>query len=100
MAKLPFRVATAVPELGRLADGKFTKLVSASPPQVINKSIAGVRMNEVIREVAVPDRLVGSGAPKNVAGPSADAKAPVYPDAIPWPAAGPTNDANRKPFKL
>jgi len=99
MAK-PFRV-TSQAQVGRTSDGKFTRLVGSAPPQVIDETIKrGIELNQVIREQQVPDRLVGTGAPKNVAGPRAQAKAPVYPDAIPWPEAGPTNDANRKPFKV
>ena len=100
MAGKPFRV-TSQAQVGRSSDGKFTRLVGTAPPQIIDESVdRGIRMNEVIREKAVPDRLVGTAPPKNVAGPRAEAKAPVYPDAIPWPKSGPVNDGNRKPFKV
>ena len=99
MAK-PFRV-TSTAQVGRQSDGKFTRLIGAAPPQVIDETTKrGVDLNQVIREKQVPDRLVGTAAPKDVSGPGSKAKAPVYPDAIPWPAAGPTNDADRKPFKV
>lgn len=80
--------------------GRFMR--SPLPGQVIEKYPAekGVTNNEALRAVRVPDRMVGSGAPKDVAGPGAAAPAPVYPDALPWPKAEPFNDANKVPFKF
>lgn len=99
MAK-PFKLTTQA-AIGRGEGGRFERLVSAAPPEVIRRTYEdGIELNQAIREAAVPDRLVGKGEPENVAGPGSRAKAPVYPDAIPWPKAGPVNDADKKPFKL
>ena len=96
----PYKITSQV-QVGRTSDGRFTRLVAEAPPQVIDETIRkGVDLNAAIREARVPDRLVGTGAPKNVAPIGAKTRAPVYPDAIPWPKAGPVNDANRKPFKV
>lgn len=98
MAK-PFRI-TSTAQVGRANDGKFTRLVADAPPKVLGSTVEkGIPLNAAIRAAAVPDRETGKGAPQNVAGPGSPAKAPVFPDAIPWPKAGPVNDANRKPFK-
>ena len=80
--------------------GRFMR--SPLPGQVIEKYPAekGVTNNEALRAMRVPDRMVGTGSPKNVAGPGSPAPAPVYPDALPWPKAEPFNDANKVPFKV
>jgi hypothetical protein len=102
MAK-PFRLSSQS-DLGiaRGASGRFEKLVTPLPAQVIAKHSAdnGATNNDANRAARVPDRMVGSGAPKDVGGPGAKAPAPVYADAIPWPEAGPNNDADRKPFRV
>lgn len=96
----PFKITSQV-QLGRSGDGRFTKqLVAAAPPQVLDLTIdKGVRLNEAVNTSRVPDRAVGDGPKKDVAGPNARVPSPVYPDSLPWPKAGPVNDANRRPFK-
>ena len=97
----PFKVTTEA-ALGRNADGRFTKLIPSTPMQVIDRSgTNGVPLPDEVRASQVPDRDVRVGvAPVNVAGPGAGAPAPVYPEALPWPEAGPNNDANKLPFKV
>ena len=96
----PFKVTSPVTTIGRSSDGKFTR--APLPAEVIAKASAdtGATNGEALRAAMVPDRPVGKGAPKDVGGPGANALAPVYPDAQPWPEAGPHNDANKVPFKL
>lgn len=98
----PFKLTTPDPTIGRGADGKFTRVAAPLPAQVIEKVGAdtGATNNEALRAVRVPDREVGKGSVKDVGGPGANAPAPVYPDALPWPEAGPINDADKVPFKL
>lgn len=95
VAKPPYKI-TSTPNIGRSENGRFVRLVSEAAPKVLSESLSrGVLLNDKLREVRVPDREVGMGAAKNVAGPGAPTKAPVYPDAIPWPKA----DNGHKPFK-
>lgn len=99
----PFKLTTPSDAgIGRRPDGKFVRIASPTPAQVIDEHGAetGATNNEALRAARVPDREVGKGAPKDVSAPGATAPAPVYPDALPWPEAGPINDADRVPFKL
>jgi hypothetical protein len=98
----PFKLTTPEPTLGRRSDGKFVRIQAPLPAQVIAKNSAdtGATNNEALRAARVPDREVGDDEVKDVSGPNANAPAPVYPDAIPWPEAGPINDAGKVPFKL
>jgi hypothetical protein len=84
----------------RDSGGRFLR--AALPGELVTKYPAekGFTDNEALRALRVPDRMVGEGKPKNVAGPGATAPAPVYPDALPWPKAEPFNDANKVPFKF
>lgn len=98
----PFRVVTPVAEIARRTDGRFEKVVAALPAQIMARRGAaqGVTNAEAMRAEMVPMREVGPGAPKNVGGPGSKAPTPVYPDALPWPGAGPFNDADKKPFRF
>lgn len=86
----PFRITSQV-ALGRDASGRYTKLVPASPPQVLAETLKGVTLNDAIRAARVPDRETGESAPNRKSGEST-----IYPDSIPWPAAS----SERKPFKV
>ena len=99
----PFKINTPRDAgIGRASNGQFVRVTAPLPAQVIDKNSAdtGATNSEALRAARVPDREVGKGAPKDVGGPNANAPAPVYPDAIPWPDAGPINDANKVPFRL
>jgi len=99
MAK-PFKLSNPG-DLGivRASDGRFAKLPLPAEVLAKNSADTGATNNEANRAARVPDRMIGAGAPKDVAPPSAGAPAPVYPDALPWPEAGPYNDAGRTPFR-
>lgn len=86
----PFRIAPQV-TFGRDASGRYTKLTSTSPPQVLAETLKGVPLNDAIRAARVPDRETGEGAPNRK-----DGESPIYPDSIPWPVVG----SDRKPFKV
>lgn len=98
----PFKLSTPATEIARRTDGKFTKVVAPLPAQVVAKygAAEGVTNGEAGRAARVPMSDVGMGSPKDVGGPGAPAPAPVYPPALPWPEAGPFNDAGRKPFRF
>ena len=98
----PFKLSTPAAEIARRTDGRFTKVVAALPAEITNKfgAAEGVTNAEAMRAAAVPMREVGPGTPQNVGGPGAKAPTPVYPPALPWPEAGPFNDADRKPFRF
>lgn len=81
--------------VGRTVDGKFAKLERATHRAVAHEAKEDeVTVAEASRAARVPEKAVGSDTPKMV---GRDA---VYEDSIPWPEAGPTNDAARPPFKL
>lgn len=81
--------------VGRGVDGKFAKLEGASPGDLADEAKAlGVDLQEAARANRVPDKEVGSDTPRMSGGDA------VYEDAIPWPEAGPYNDADRPPMKL
>jgi hypothetical protein len=96
----PFKITTPEPIIGRTVDGKFARI--PTPAQVIDKNSAdtGATNGEANRAARVPDRAIGDGSAKDVSGPGANTPTPVYPDALPWPEAGPNNDAGKLPFKL
>lgn len=98
----PFKLSTPAAEIARRTDGRFTKVVAPTPAEIMNRygAAEGVTNAEAMRAAAVPMHDVGPGAPKDVGGPGAKAPAPVYPPALPWPEAGPFNDANKKPFRF
>jgi len=96
----PFKLANSESGPRREDAGKFVRM--PLPGQVIERFSAtdGITNEQALRAARVPDRMVGEGAPKNVAGPGYPAPAPVFPDALPWPKAEPFNDANKAPYKL
>lgn len=98
----PFKLTTPVATIARRTDGRFEKVVAATPAQIIDRRGAadGATNAQAMRAEMVPLREVGPGAPKNVGGPGTKTPTPVYPDANPWPEVGPFNDADKKPFRF
>lgn len=99
MAKQPFTLRTPVPELARNSGGRFVRM--PTPQQFIDRGAAaqGITNGQALRAQQVPDHPVGPGV-KDTRSPGSPAPAPVYEPAMPWPAPGPINDANKKPFRL
>lgn len=107
----PFKLSAQPSDagIGRLPDGKFVRLEAPSPPKIREEAMAeGETVTEVLRERRVPHHPVGSETPRETQpnqrmGPSETGghpQAPVYEDSIPWPKAGPTNDADKPPMRL
>ncbi len=98
----PFKLSTPAAEIARRTDGRFEKVVAGLPAQIMDRAGAskGVTNAEAMRAEMVPLREVGPGSPKNVGGPGQHTPTPVYPDSNPWPAVGPFNDGNKRPFRV
>ena len=98
MAK-PFRVTgpSQAVTIGRLPDGRFRRLEAPEPAEIRKEALtSGETVEDIVRAKRVPHHPVGAAAPKTTDG----APQPVYEDAVPWPEAGPVNDAGRMPMKL
>ena len=94
----PFRVVepTSRANIGRAPDGKFVTLEQPQARELLEEAKDGGELvSEVLRARRVPEKAVGSEEPTSEAGRDA-----VYADAIPWPPAGPINDAGRPPMRL
>lgn len=77
------------PAVYRGEKGRFTtRVVPPAPPQIVRQAAErGVEVNKVIEENRSPEHPTPPGKPN--AG-----------EEIPWPAAGPYNDANKKPMNV
>lgn len=91
MAKKPFRVDAPGPsatDIGRMPDGKFTRFQPPGPPRIVRESSErGVDVDVVIGENRAPEHPSPKGSPPGS-------------QEIPWPPAGPINDANKKPMRV
>jgi hypothetical protein len=106
MPRSPFKLKDVVDAVGtleranvaRASDGKFRSLEQQTPHEI--RTLAedqGKLADDVVSEQRVPDRLVGeSGQSTEVPG----VRQRTYAQALPWPEAGPVNDAGRSPMKL
>lgn len=84
----PFKITSPQPTGWRDPNsGKFTRVVPPAPPQIVREaSQRGVPVNQVIEENRAPEHPTPAGKPSG--------------QEIPWPEAGPVNDADKKPMKL
>lgn len=81
--------------IGRAADGKFAKLEQPAAHDLVEEAKdEGKLVSDVMRERRVPEKEIGSEKPTEAEGDA------VYEDNLPWPEAGPVNDADKKPMKL
>jgi hypothetical protein len=86
----PFRIAANTPP--RDTTGRFTQMTAPPPPQVVDEARrTGKSVDVTVAEKRVPDHPVE----KTTKEPSGG-----YQEQNPWPAAGPTNDGNRKPMRV
>jgi len=84
MAK-PFKLATSTPP--RDSSGRFTQPIPPAPPQVADEARRdGTSADVAANEVAVADHPTPGSAKRG--------------EEIPWPKAGPVNDAGNKPMRV
>lgn len=82
----PFKIDGSGP--ARDITGRFARPETPSPTEIAKRAEStGSTVFEVGNENKAPEHVTPKGSPKSG-------------EEIPWPAAGPTNDANKKPFKL
>jgi hypothetical protein len=98
MAK-PFRItgpAKASIGIGRAPNGKFVRLEAATGAELLQMAQdEGVKIDEVLRRERMPDNSQTADAV------SSDELGTVHQsNSIPWPPAGPINDADRPPMRL
>lgn len=81
--------------VGRGGNGRFAKLEQPCPGEVAEEAKdTGKSVQETSRANRVPEKAVGDDSPEMSGGDA------VYPPSLPWPEAGPVNDAARAPMKL
>lgn len=82
--------------IGRAPDGKFVRLEAATVEAVRQMAVdEGIKVDEVIRRERVPDFQVPAKATTDTATGTVQQA-----NSIPWPPAGPVNDADRPPMRL
>jgi len=81
--------------VGRNELGKFHRIEAQTPEELKSEARArGVMVQAIATQRQAPDTEVSSENKSTESGSAAS-----YDPALPWPPAGPVNDANNLPFK-